>query len=183
MKRFALLALLAGAAPAHAEIHACTDAQGQVVYQEDPCDSPAMPSKAAMKPAPAKPKTKAPAAAKPIWVTTHAERPAAVPKAFTSDPRWGSPERTLHTFVAAMRSGDRATAKSCLTSGALTEFGPRVDALPAESLRATVEAFTGFVPEGDLGPFWSIRALRGRDRPKWIFFERTGDGTWKISGI
>lgn len=205
-------ASIAAAAPQDDAIHACVDPSGEVVYQADPCDSPAMPSKAAMRPAPAMPATPMPApatpapgrsvasrsaaakpvaakaaaarpASKPIWVTTHAERPPSVPKAFTSDPRWGSPERTLHTFVAAMRGGDRALVKSCLTSAALTEFGPRVDALPAETLKATVDAFTGFVAEGDLGPFWSIRALRGTSRPKWIFFEKTGDGTWKISAI
>ena len=40
-----------------------------------------------------------------------------------------------------------------------------------------------FVYQGDLGPFWSIRALRAGMRPKWIFFERTGSGEWKIGAF
>ena len=52
-----------------------------------------------------------------------------------------------------------------------------------EELRQTVSSFTGYVTEGDLGPFWSIRALRAGVRPKWIFFERTGSGAWKIGAI
>jgi hypothetical protein len=52
-----------------------------------------------------------------------------------------------------------------------------------DNLRKTVDAFTGYVPEGDLGPYWSIRAQRGGSRPKWIFFERTGSGDWKIAAM
>lgn len=34
------------------------------------------------------------------------------------------------------------------------------------------------VYQGDLGPFWSIRAIRAGMRSKLIFFERTGSGEW-----
>lgn len=49
-----------------------------------------------------------------------------------------------------------------------------------DSLLETVTSFTGYISEGDLGPYWSIRALRPGTRPKWIFFERTISGEWKI---
>ena len=110
-------------------------------------------------------------------------RPVIDPHAFSSDPRWGSPERTLTTFVAAMRQGDRLAAKACLTSGALADLGPRLERLPADGLKAEVAGYRRFVQEGEVGPYWSIRALRDNARPKWIFFERVGDGTWKISSI
>jgi hypothetical protein len=110
-------------------------------------------------------------------------RPIIDPSVFSADPKWGSPERTLHTFIGAMKGADRALARSCLMAGALADLGPQIDALPPESLRATVDAYTGFVLEGEVGPYWSIRALRPKTRPKWIFFSRSGDGTWKISAI
>jgi hypothetical protein len=99
------------------------------------------------------------------------------------DPRWATPESTLRTFIGAVNAGDRALAVSCLTSFALSDLGPEPDDLPLDDLRETVGSFTGYVAEGDLGPFWSIRALREGARPKWIFFERTGAGEWKIQGI
>jgi hypothetical protein len=193
--------------PSEETIHGCPDANGTIVYQDGPCEEKAP---ASAKPAPriatkplARPSTKI--AAKPA--TQAASKPAAKsvrrsgvksapppplagpirkvidPSTFTSDPRWGSPQRTLETFVAAMKNGDRVLARSCLTSSALTDFGPRVDSLAPEALRSTVDRYTSFVLEGEVGPFWSIRALRGKDRPKWFFFERIPDGTWKISAI
>lgn len=105
------------------------------------------------------------------------------PHAFSSDPRWGSPERTLTTFVAAIRQGDRPAAKACLTAGALADLGTRLEDLAADGLKAEVAGYRRFVQEGKIGPYWSIRALRDNARPKWILFERFGDGTWKISSI
>ena len=52
-----------------------------------------------------------------------------------------------------------------------------------DDLRKTVSSFTGYVNEGDVGPFWSIRALRTGTRPKWIFLEQTPRGDWKISAF
>jgi hypothetical protein len=192
-----ILSPLAIAAPPPPEIHACPDAAGNVVYQDDECDLP-QPSRKAAAPAAktAPPSRPAPTpksrgkATPPIATAKRAPstpgkgiKPVIDPSTFTSDPRWGSPERTLRTFIAAMKDGDRALARSCLIATALAEFGPRVDALPAEALRATVDGYTSLVLEGDLGPVWSIRAIRGKDRPKWIFFERAPDGLWKISAI
>jgi hypothetical protein len=197
-------ALEAHAAPPPEEIHACLDAAGNVVYQDDECDTPkatpkvaataerathaAPKSKSKAKASPsvkaeARAVSSAPAVKRASAPATKGIKPVIDPATFTSDPRWGSPERTLKTFIAAMKDGDRALARSCLTADALTDFGPRVDSLPPETLRATVNGYTGFVLEGDLGPFWSIRAIRGKDRPKWIFFERVPDGSWKISAI
>jgi hypothetical protein len=99
------------------------------------------------------------------------------------DARWETPARTLQTFIGAVSAGDRALAVSCLAGSALADLGPEPEELPLEALQLTVKSFTGYVPEGDLGPFWSIRALRAGLRPKWIFFERTMSGEWKIDGI
>ena len=189
----------AAADPSPEGIHGCPDASGSLVYQDGPCDEPA-PDKASKKIAPVQKQpgaSKPAAASKPVAksASRRVTKPAPPPplaqpirrvidsSTFTSDPRWGSPERTLKTFIAAMKDGDRATARSCLTASAQTDFGPRVDSLPRESLRSTVAGYTSFVLEGEVGPFWSIRALRTNARPKWIFFERTKDGTWKISAI
>jgi hypothetical protein len=99
------------------------------------------------------------------------------------DARWTSPQRSLQTFVGAVKTGDRALVLSCLTSSALADLGPDVDELPLQQLQAAVGSFTGYVVEGDVGPYWSVRALREGARPKWIFLERTGYGEWKIGAF
>lgn len=187
-------------------IHECKDANGETVYQDEPCIEPV--------PQPAKPKvaSKSKAAAKPpkatqatpkttTTKTTAAPKPSFIPKpqvvapppaprrfepAPTSrsvDGRWATPEKTLQTFVAAVAAGDRDLVWSCLTADALADFGPDPADIPLDRLQETVGSFTGFVGEGDLGPFWSIRAQRGAQRPKWIFFLRTGSGDWKIGAF
>ena len=152
------------------KIYGCTDAKGKVVYQDEPCLEVvpvASKHQAVPKPLPApKPRRSAPP-----------------PSRGPVDVRWATPEKTLKTFVGAVTAGDRALVLACLTSSALAEIGPDTDAIPLEKLRETVSSFTGFVPEGDLGPFWSIRAKRAGLRPKWIFFEQTGTGEWKIAAI
>jgi len=95
-------------------------------------------------------------------------------------PASGAP---LKTFISAVTAGDREVALACLDAAALSDLGPDPSALPLAEVQATVRSFTGYVAEGDLGPFWAIRALRQGERPKWIFFERTGAGEWKIVGI
>ena len=210
----ALGALAAEEAAPAPKIYTCKDADGNTVYQDDPCSV----VKPAPKPvAPAPPKTQAPAKSKSTTSTKPAAKPpvaakpapAAVrppvapksssgskgrgvvlpslklppPPGGTIDSRWATPEATLRTFVAAVSSGDRTLAVSCLTSYALGDLGPSPEQFPLEALQETVSSFTGYAAEGDLGPFWAIRALRDGQRPKWIFFERTGSGEWKIGGI
>ena len=46
-----------------------------------------------------------------------------------------------------------------------------------------IAEFTRIENGGRSGPFWSIRGIREERRPKWILFEETEPGTWKISGI
>lgn len=187
-----VLGLAASAASAaEGEIHECTDAKGQVVYQDEPCIE-TMPSSAKPPVASTSPIiTKPPRAPKPPMKTK--PKVAALPPAprppepassgRSVDAKWATPERSLQTFVGAVKAGDRALVLTCLTSQALADLGPDLQALPLEKLRETVGSFTGYVAEGDLGPFWSIRALRAGTRPKWIFFERTGSGEWKIAAI
>jgi hypothetical protein len=172
-------------------IHECKDANGIVVFQSEPCPEPApvtpMAPAIPAAPMPAKPKTKTKQRVQPA--VSHAAPPAAPRPAQPARPdhpvdaRWGTPESALRTFVSAVKAGDRALALSCLTSSALAELGPGADTLPMDTLRTTVGTFTGYVSEGDVGPFWSIRALRAGTKPKWIFLERTAEGEWKIGGF
>jgi len=165
------LALGAIAADGPSKIYGCQDAQGNVVYQDEPCIEVA-PAVVAKPRVVVKPRTAPRPAA-----------PAPAPAGRPVDARWATPEKTLHTFVDAVNVGDSALILACLTSSALADLGPDVIALPLEKLRETVGSFTGYVSEGDLGPYWSIRALRAGTRPKWIFFEKTGNGTWKIGAF
>lgn len=204
----AILSVPAGwaAAPADDEFHECRDANGNVIYQDDPCTDPrakptgardpdVSPPPPRDSPPPAKP---APAAAGHRRNSTTQARTASVPpireprvpprrkpERFVGpvDPRFVSPAETWQTFVNAMRNGDRSTALACLTSTALEEFGPHIESLTPEKLRETVLAFARIEIEGDVGPFWSIRVLRANERPKWIFLERTDKGEWKIAAI
>jgi hypothetical protein len=191
------------------KIYECKDADGNIVYQDDPCIE--TPAAAAKPPSVAKPKTVAkpkakerttvaakpkvpvlskivttPEAAALPWVAVIPPSPRASeppPPRYPVGARWASPEKTLRTFVDALKSRDRELVVSCLTPSALADLGADAETFPMEKLRETVGSFTGYVIEGDLGPFWSIRALRAGLRPKWIFFEKTGDGTWKIGAI
>ena len=94
-----------------------------------------------------------------------------------------SPERTWRTFLAAIESGNRTGAVACLTPEALETLDTDVESFPLEELRTMVGTFTRIEDEGDLGPFWSIYGVRVKQRPKWIFFEQTESGDWKIAGI
>lgn len=174
-------------------IYECRDQNGETVYQDEPClaDAPAAakpnpPPKAKPKPAP---KPKPPSKPAPVkFVVPKVGRPdipsLALPGSNRSvDARWLTPDSTLKTFVSAIEAGDRNEIVACLTASALADWGPEPEALPLDQLRKTVGAFTGYVTEGDMGPYWSIRALRAGSRPKWIFFERTGDGEWKIGAL
>jgi outer membrane biosynthesis protein TonB len=203
----ALAALGSFAAVEPSKIYECKDAKGNTVYQGEPCIEPAptatppAPRPPAEKPdkiqkprAKSKPKAVAPTpppakppAPPPTQVlafpqppsprSTHAEPPSA------NDGRWASPEKALQTFVGAVKAGDRALVVASLTSGALADLGPDASDVPMDALRETVGSFTGYVSEGDLGPYFSIRALRAGARPKWIFFERVVSGMWKISAF
>lgn len=191
------LALGSIAADEPSKIHECTDVKGNVVYQDDPCiEAPPAVSKptAAAKPrakskttVATKPKAASPpeSAALP-WVAVIPPSPRSSeppPPRYPVDARWASPEKALRTFVDAVRSRDRDLVVSCLTPSALADLGADAETVPMEKLHETVGSFTGYVVEGDVGPFWSIRALRAGLRPKWIFLEKTGDGSWKIGAI
>jgi hypothetical protein len=190
------------------KIYECTDAAGNTVYQDDPRASrPPAPaaeagarrqdqagkkskpgSKPASAPAPAPARVPVPQAAPLRFVVPKTAPPVfpsrELPKSNRSiDGRWQTPDTTLKTFVAAVAAGDRPAIVACLSDSALADWGPEPGELPLDALRKTVGSFTGYVAEGDLGPYWSIRALRTGMRPKWIFFERNGDGEWKIGAL
>jgi hypothetical protein len=98
-------------------------------------------------------------------------------------PSFTSPELTWRTFVAAVEGDDHAGAGACLTPAALEQLGPDADSIPLADLRSMLGRFTRIENGGDLGSFWSIYGVRANQRPKWIFFEQTDTGEWKIAGI
>jgi hypothetical protein len=100
-----------------------------------------------------------------------------------SSPNFASPELTWRTFVGAIESGDHTVARTCLTPAALERLGPDAGSIPLGDLRSMLSMFTRIENGGELGPFWSIHGVRANQRPKWIFFEQTASGEWKIAGI
>jgi len=171
------------------KIYTCTDASGETVYLDEPCDArpvrakpkaaapAAKPSKSS-KPAPA-PMPKARTVTRTMMLVPETYKPIAIPPPLKNVP-W---EPTWKAFVDAMSQGDRDAAVRCLTSDALSELGPKIKSATPEALREMVGAFDRVIVEGDVGPYWSIRVLRAGARPKWVFFERTPRGEWKIAAI
>jgi hypothetical protein len=98
-------------------------------------------------------------------------------------PGFTTPERTWKTLLAATRNNDRAAAAACFTPAALAGLAADPDSLPLEGLQRMLAGFTRIESEGRLGPFWSIYGLRAGQRPKWILFEQTKSGEWKIAGM
>jgi len=165
------------------EIHACTDPQGEVVYQDEPClDTPRKP---APKPAPVTSglpvRAPKPAVVRRSAPTARPALPAPAPRAVKV--RDAAAEQVWRTFLAALNGGDRTAARSCLTSSALREWGPKIDTLPADTLKEAAGAWARYEFEGDLGPYYAVRTLRAGARPSWIFLERTTKGDWKIAAI
>lgn len=98
-------------------------------------------------------------------------------------PNFVSPESTWRTFVTAVEGDDPAGVGACLTPAALEQLGPDAGSIRLEDLRSMLGKFTRIENGGDLGPLWSIYGIRANQRPKWIFFEQTASGEWKIAGI
>jgi hypothetical protein len=98
-------------------------------------------------------------------------------------PSFSSPEATWRTFVAAITREDANAARSCLTPAALERLGSDDGSIWPQDLRSMLDGLTRIENGGNVGPFWSIRGIREDRRPKWIFFEQTEAGEWKIAGI
>lgn len=104
--------------------------------------------------------------------------PTRLPAAGTAPaPGYTSPERTWRTLLAATRNNDPAAAAACFTPTALAQIGP------LDGLQKMLAGFTRIESEGPVGPFWSIYGVRPGQRPKWILFEQTKPGEWKIAGM
>ncbi|HXV75187.1 MAG TPA: hypothetical protein VD788_02635, partial [Candidatus Polarisedimenticolaceae bacterium] len=98
-------------------------------------------------------------------------------------PRFTDPARTWESLLAALGRGDRVAAEACFVPSALGALDDVPDASPIGALRALVSSFSRIENVGRVGPYWSIYGVRERRRPKWIFFEETADGEWKIAGL
>ena len=161
-----------GPSAAEETIHACEDAKGNVVYQGDPCLGTAREAGVAAR-RKGVPMPEAP---------TGRPLPGVAPQR-SADAHGATPDGVVRRFVAAVNAGDRKLAISCLTISALARLAPDADSLPMNVLRRTVSRFTGYVNEGDQGPYWSIRALRAGTRPKWILLAKSVSGDWKIAAF
>jgi len=204
----AMLALVpALAADEEPTIHVCHDEKGDEVYQTDPCSElvPEKPTPSAPAPraAPQRAPKRAPAPPAPraatSWTlvprspgTTPEHRSALGKQSFptrlgdaarAAPPSFVSPESTWRTFLAALETGDRVAAAACLTPAALKGVATDAASFPLDAVRRTVGSFVRIENEGDLGVFWSAYGVRKGNRPKWILFERTAGGKWKIAGI
>ncbi len=188
--------------PEEPKINECVDANGNIVYQDDPCPEtprlavaasalPTPPQSDAIRPAPAvkRPKPGSARAVRPQewFVIAPAHRTQLTSRAggalHAASSHSAPPEETWRVFVAAIGAGDRAAAAACLTPSALARLESDASTLPVEKLREIVNTFTRVVVDGEVGPFWSIHASRPGLPPKWIFFERTERGEWKIAAI
>lgn len=202
-RRFQILALISALvagpglmATEEDEVHFCEDADGNIVLQTDPCPAPS----AVRSPAPivskALPKVRRSTSGWTLIPRTPATVPTprptlrgqSFPTSLAGAPRptrvsFTSPELTWRAFVAAVEGDDHAGAGACLTPAALEQLGPDPASIPLEDLRSMLGMFTRIENGGDLGSFWSIRGVRANQRPKWIFFEQTATGEWKIAGI
>jgi hypothetical protein len=98
-------------------------------------------------------------------------------------PSFDSPADTWRVFLGGIEAGDREAVSACLTPSALDRLGADGEPVPLSELQEIVSSFVRIEDEGYLGPFWSIYGVRAKQRPKWIFFEKTDRGEWKISGI
>jgi hypothetical protein len=166
------------------ELFTCTAADGTVSLQQEPCEA-AKPAPKKNVPAPKPSAKKAPAPVLPkAKSVTYVLRESGAPSTSVAPPLKNVPwEPTWKAFVEAMHGGDGAGALRCLTSRALKELGPRIESSTPEALKGMIEPYDRVVVEGDVGPYWSIRVLRAGARPKWVFFERTARGEWKIAAI
>ena len=189
--RHALWVLLAvagtlGAAgsPADDEIRPCKDATGNVVYQIDPCVTPRPVATPAAKPAPKK-SAESPKASRAAVPAPSGPPVRWVPSAPLRSPALsdGSIVRTWQAFVAAVTAGDRSAALACLTPSAARTLSTGSGAFPPPAIRDAVRGPIRVVDEGEVGPFWSLRLVRADLRPKWVLFERTEAGGWKISAL
>jgi hypothetical protein len=167
------------------EIHACTDGNGNVTYQSDPCDEaiPAPIAKPTRAVAPSPPPAPRTPVSIPRVVPTLEEDELPAERIGPADPRLASPRQTWRTFLDAMRNGDRALAAACLTSSALRESGHAIESLPVEKLRERADALPEIDIGGDAGPFRVATARQRGLRPKWIFFEKSRNGDWKIAAM
>src|SRR5262245_1665878 len=139
------------------KIYTCTDASGETVYLDEPCDARPMrakPKATATPAAPSAPVAKAPVTKAPKAATATAPKPRTVSRSITfaapppykpipiPPPLKNVPwEPTWKAFVEAMSQGDRDGAVRCLTSGALSELGPKIKSATPEALRGMVAPF------------------------------------------
>jgi len=186
-------------------VHLCEDEKGNVVLQQGPCAAPA-PDAAVPKPAPiavaSRPESKPPPVVlqlKTRWIVVPPapQKRSGLPRrigkqtfptslhgqAPPAEPSFATPERTWQAFLAAIERGDRTGDVACFTPAAIKRLGVDAGSFPLEDYREMLSGFTSIENSGDAGPFWSIHGIGVSQRPKWIFFEETDAGEWKISGI
>jgi hypothetical protein len=96
------------------------------------------------------------------------------------DERLSSPARTWDTYVQALVSGDRQTARLCLGAAAEERLGGALEIASPEQMKAMSVAYTNVRVVADHGTHVEASALRKDGRAGIIRFQSTARG-WKIS--
>jgi len=209
----ALLLSAAAAADEPDAVRVCRNGNGEVVLQQEPCpearsaapaDAEPLPRAAAT---PSQPPTahRAPVAEPPLpavrtkpgaWTlvpripdSRRAARRELGPQSFPTrleriaPPSFVTPETTWRSFLSAIEGGDLDAARACFADAALERLDS--DGAPAtlEGLRATLRLFERIENGGDAGPFWVAYGVRQGQRRRWILFEQTESGDWRIAGL
>lgn len=98
------------------------------------------------------------------------------------DSRFSSYEKTLDTFLTALRSANRKLALSCLTSSARDNFKPMIETISEQELAAMGSSIKGTHITMDLGAIVEIGVVRNDGRAGSITL-RDVSGEWKISDM
>src|SRR4030095_13339485 len=95
----------------------------------------------------------------------------------TGDSRFGSPQQTFATFVAALRRADREAALACLSELHQGDERDQIASLPEDKLRETANSFLGsLILKETLGGLQTATAPRKDGNNHTIFFEREPNG-------
>ena len=99
------------------------------------------------------------------------------------DERLATPERTWETYSGALRSGDRETARFCLTESAEAERGPMLDSATSAQMRDWASSVRSVQARVDAGGSTAMAtASLQNGRTASVSFMKTARG-WRIASL
>jgi len=105
-----------------------------------------------------------------------AKMPGAAP-----DPALATPENTWNRYLGALRTGDRRSAISCLTSTARDKFRPILEQSTPEQLRGMADAVRSFALTGTTFGTMAEAAVSMNSGFGGIVYFENVNGEWRIS--